>query len=509
MLKSPPKLGYSGLTIVLSNPSRFDDRELLSANGGWFFNNRCLQPELNRYQCEIRIADDKSPLLPNTRTVILAGESALKKWLPGVENSLNEVRGSLFTRDNITYIPSYFPQDCVDLKDYESEHNEQVLNNSNGEIYQSEDDKDSDASEDKRRHGYTKRRNFGFWLIQDCKKIKRILKHGPAETIIPEYVIYPSVDDIINLLTTTKNEYLDFDIETDCNFNILCFSFSFTTKTVYVVPTLLPDYSFAYSALHQIYRALAIAIRDNILVAHNGANFDFFVLAYKYRIPIYRVYDTMISHHRCFPEVEKSLGHCTSLWTNESFHKDEGDVPYNSLSNAKQVWNYCGKDVFTMGLIRQSINTYAKRNPGLEDSIQQANDSIKPYLIMQLMGIRYKQEAIDKLIDYNDRMCNQFLRWLNILIGADTLKLIRGHGKSAMPGSNPQCVEYFHNLLGYDVVGRGKERKDGTKGPSLGKENIFKLRLKVENPVLDIVIAYRELIKETGTLKFNPWKSNV
>ena len=68
-------------------------------------------------------------------------------------------------------------------------------------------------------------------------------------------------------------------------------------------------------------------------------------------------------------------------------------------------------------------------------------------------------------------------------------------------------------MLDYDVVGYGKEREDGTRKPSLGKENIFKLKLSlakegIVNPVLDFVIAYRELQTESGYLKFLPWKGD-
>ena len=77
------------------------------------------------------------------------------------------------------------------------------------------------------------------------------------------------------------------DIETDYEEqNLQCFAFSFDGITIYSVPILDFNYRWAYSSAHLILRALAVAIRDNILVAHNGASFDFFVLAFKYKIVI-------------------------------------------------------------------------------------------------------------------------------------------------------------------------------------------------------------------------------
>jgi hypothetical protein len=506
MLRSKPKVNYCGLTIILSNASRFDKADLLTGQAGWFFSERCLRPDFNRYQCDVRIKEDTSELLPNTKAVLLLGESAAQDWLKNKENTLNEIRGSPYVINGIPHIASYFPQDCVDFKDYESTHNPLASNFTGDEDYEKDDNDDDSPLDEKRRHGRTKRRNFGFWLIKDCLKIKHILKYGLPEVKEPEYIIYPNSEIVIKLLTSTKNQTIYFDCETDTDFNITCFAFSFDSKKIYVVPCLLPDYSHAYSSLPRIYMALSVAIRDNITVAHNGANFDFFVLAYKYKIAINKVYDTLVSMHRCFPEQEKSLGHGTSLWTWERFHKDLGDVPYNNLTNANKVWLYCGKDVFTMALIKEAIDVYASKTPGVKESIEQANASIRPYLITSLQGIRFNKEMRDNIIRTNDRLMMQYIRWLDILVGKDTLKLIRGKGKSAMPSSNPQCVKYFHDLLGYPIISKGKVRKNGTTGPSLGKKNLFKLRLKVENPVIDICIAYRELAKETGALSFTPWK---
>lgn len=506
LMKSNPKFTYCGLTVVLSNPSRFDKADLLTANGNTFFSEMCLRPEYNRYQCEVRTADDRSALLPGTKCVLLLGSCAMSEWLgpQAKDNSLGELRGSTFIVNDLPHIVSYFPQDCVDSVDLEKQHNPLSEHYADPEF---DEDDDGEGSDDKRRHGFTKHKNFGFWLMMDCKKVKYILKNGHVPTEPkPEYVIYPSIEDIVHLLSTTKNEYFYFDIETDIDLNIFCFSFSFSSSIVYVVPTLLPDYSHAYSELWRIYKALAICVRDNITVAHNGSNFDFFVLAYKYHIPIgRRVYDTMIAQHRCYPEIEKSLGHCTSLWTWQTFHKDMGDVPYNSLDNARRTWQYCGLDVFTMALIREAIDKYAARNPGLRESIDAANGAIRPYLITSLLGIRFDEQKLKQTLTDNDYLMNKYLSWIEYLVGPENLKQIRGKSKSALPSSNPQCCKYFHGALGYPIIGKGKEKTDGTRSPSLGKKNMFKLRLKHENPVIDLILAYREVSKESGSLKFTPY----
>ena len=118
MLRNKPRFSYNGLTVVLSNPSRLDKASLLSANGGQLF-NELLRPEFNTFQCDIRVKEDRSELLPNTKCVLLCGEPSAQLWLSNSDNKIGELRGSVFSIDSIPHIPTFFPQDCVDIKDFE------------------------------------------------------------------------------------------------------------------------------------------------------------------------------------------------------------------------------------------------------------------------------------------------------------------------------------------------------------------------------------------------------
>jgi len=507
LFRHPPKFNYNGLTVVMSNPSRNDEDKLLTGNGGTFF-AECLQPHTTRFHCDIRLALDKTPLLPNTRAILLLGESAMHSWIPErVDSSLGELRGSpIIQRDTgIVQIASYSPQDSQDIVNHEAKLNPHLLEK------ELEDEKEGKEEDEKKRHGKTSRKNFAFWLKKDIDKTLRIIQNGgklPKEDIEePEYIICPSLDVVVKLLLTTKKQFLYFDLETDFSRNILCIGFAFDLKRIYVVPILRYNYTLAYTKFASFLRAFAISLRDNTAVAHNGAGFDFIVLAWKYRIAIGKsVFDTMIGQHRCYMQVERSLGHCTSLWTYEIFHKDEGIMcPQNSMAEEK-LWKYCGKDVSTMIRIHRAMIRHAAVNKGVQTSFDQGMASIRPYLIAELTGIRYRQSVLEEKMKHNDRMMMQYLRMLKVCVGEDTLKKIRSKSDKSMPLSNKQCVNYFHKLLGYKIVKRGKTRKDGTRGPSLDEKAMLKLRLKYENPVIDICLAYRRLAKASGSLKFTPFK---
>lgn len=506
MLRNKPKLTYSGLTIVLSNPSRFDTTRLLSANAGVMFNDHCLRPEMNIMQCDVRLADDPSPFLDDTKCILLAGEYAMHKLVPSSgNNSLNEMRGSVLQVNGMPAIATYFPQDACDIKSYEQQINKE------SKEYSGEDEHENEDSDDtgEKSHSPTKRSNYAFWIKQDVKKCKYILSNGVPLHKEPTYKIYSSSQEVIDALLSTKNGYLWFDMETDYEEqNLLCFAFSFDGITIYSVPVLNYFYRSSYSNLHLILSALSVAIRDNTIVAHNGASFDFWVLATKYNIPVVKCYDTMIAQQRCFPDIEKSLGHCISLWTWESFHKDTDSGAYLTQEHMMAKLRYCVKDVYTMILVHRAITDYSKTIPGLIDSIKCAQDSIRPYLITSIQGIRYNEQKVIDLMKENDRLMMQYMRIIKLLIGESGMELVRKvvKGKAkAFPGSNSQCCEYFHNLLGYSVVSRSPK----TGKPSLAKKALFKLALKYpDNPVITFCLMYRTIAKEYSTLKFKPWKDN-
>jgi len=508
VLRTKPRLNYSGLTVILSNPSRHDTVNLLTGNGGLLFNKFCLQPEINSMQIDVRLADDKSELLAGTKCILVMGEYACHKLLPETnQNTLGEVRGGIYEWRGVPCIPTFSAQEAADIKNYEDEINTLSKSYSGDDSVSDSDEEEGDG----KRHGKTKRANYAFWIRADCRKAKSILRFGVQQRRTPDYKCSPPADDVINILTNTKGKELYFDIETDYEEqNLLCFSFMFgNTSTVYSVPVLSYDYLWAYPTLHYIIRALAVAVRDNVVVAHNGAAFDFFVLAYKYRIPINKTYDTMLAMHRCFPDIERSLGHCTSLWTNERFHKDTDSRAYATKEHMMQKLMYCGKDVWTMYLIKQSIDNYAKTIPGLTDSISAAMDCIRPYLTTTLQGIRYSDAVRQKVLADNDIILNKYLMLINYLIGDEALERIQ-KGKTGkrsaavMPLSNKQCTKYFHDELTYPVVGRSPV----TGEPSLAKKNLYKLQLKETNPVLTLVSAFRAIAKESSMLKFCPWKDD-
>lgn len=514
-MRHPPRLPYSGLTIVLSNPSRNDKTELLSGIAGHYFQTQCLGETLSRHACDIRTSDTiSSGVIEGTRGLLLLGERSFREWTKGYAGySLNEQRGCPLTTlfSDIPGICSYTAQDALDVVDHESRLNPQEEQKDYGDDEQDNSEEEDDDSAKKK--GKTKRANFRFWLKKDTQKIIKGIRTGFAEYrsgLLPcETRIAKPSQEIITFLSSIpakENLYVDIETTVDGGYNMLCIGVSTETSPVYVIPVFNYTRNLFYNLLDtcKIFRAIALAIDRCTTVMHNGYAFDSLVMAWRYGIGLGKDgYDTMIAGHRCFPEIEKSLGHMQSLWTWLPYHKDEGCFHPHSMEDQRRLWEYNAKDIIGMRMIKQAIDKYAKTVPGLTESIAQGNACIYPYTLASLSGIHYDEDVLKSIIAENDKLMTQYIRWINIIKG-------KNYKEKLLPSSSQSCVKYFHDYLRYAVVSRSRNisKKTGKRlnTPSLNEKALYKLKLKYpQNILIDICIAYRRKLKETGMLGFEEW----
>lgn len=489
-MRSPPIFQYFGLTIILANQSRFDKVRLLSGAGvSEHFHNSCLRPFTNAGMCDVRTVDCTDDILPGTKCILLLGEGARSD---NTGLSLNQIRGNLTTSRWGDYptIVSYLPQDCCDMQNYERANNPLA--------YDSIDEKadTSIGAEKSSTKGSTARENYRFWLQADTRKAIRICLNGGVVPSLyerePEFLLNRPEDELCDVLLSSRGLDLVLDLETTGNLDIRAFAFSLAQRdslpdAIYGVTTIRHDWTRRYSNYHRILRALAVACSRNRVITHNGQRFDLPLLLGKYRFPLGKdLYDTLIAQQRCYPTVEKSLGHCISLWTYERYHKQDGVFcPANEIQE-QQLLVYCCRDVWTTGLVYREIERYANARAGLRASIDQAMASIRPYLLASFTGIEVAVEATQAKLRENDRLLMQYLRIIKLLVGHEMI-----------PSSNKQMVTYFHEELNYPVVSTSSE----TGKPSLAKNALLRLAMRnPHNPVIQLAIAYRSLQTETGRL---------
>lgn len=459
-----PSLPYSGLTIVLDKQSRHDRAHLIDGFAGQDF-DKMLAP-LSRRSCDIRLASSNEPLLEGTKVVLALGPGAIKEF--GAEASLNEQRGCPFVFNGVVVIGSYAPQDACDRQNYAQE--DEVIGEKGTE----------------KDHQKTKRKNWAFWLAADVAKARRVAAEGLAvPTLAYKPVINGEIEEAIALLEASSGKDIFVDIETiPENQQLTCLGFGVKTgdelETHIVCWT---DYK--NEALHtdieraRFLRALSIAFQRNRIICHN-ALFDLFILAYKYKVLLpLDCADTMLMHHRCYLEQEKSLGHLGSFYTDELYHKNEGVFEPRNHVQQQQLWSYNGKDVYLTALCYYEILRAA--SPEQVASMAQANEMIRPHLVVMLQGLRLDMPKRETVVANHQRREVQFERILRLLTGWEL-----------NARSPKQVSEYL-----FTAQQNKKPLKDPTNEKSL---------LQVYNrsglPSIKVILALRSARKAASALSF-------
>jgi hypothetical protein len=484
MFYHPPKLAYNGLTIILGESSRFDTDKLISGRvGDWF--DKILTP-FSRLNCDIRLAAEPSPLIDGTKLLLLLGQKALDRYITGY--SLLTYRGSPIELPNgLLAIPTISPQDTFDRKNYENP-----------------EDEESDAEKGEEKDSQkTKRKNFKFWFYSDIRKTIRTLESGTTKYPRVEFKYSPQPQTLISKLEEWKEGFLCVDIETDPAQNVTVFSILFSesnvldyskTYEVFVIPFKRYDNSVLYTALDycHIFRALTFAFRRNTVVGHN-LSFDLFVLLFKYFInPPVKIFDTMIAHHRCHPEIEKSLAHVISYYTDLVYHKDEGVFNPRNFDQEQKLWSYNGKDVWTTWLVfcaqQEEISKLGTRS-----SVEQGCGTIRSILAMQYEGCYADKDKMCKIVDGSDAKFEQIKRLIKLFTG-----------RNINPRSVDNVSDYLYKTLKLPKLAtkkKAKERKDGKDLGPTGEDVLLKLLLKTNLPSIRLILEGRKIAKQASSLR--------
>lgn len=474
---------------MLSHPGRFDKKKLID---GYYAKEveSALKP-LSRYACEIRTVDERAPLQPDTKVVLLCGGDLLPRYFGEPAGKLSQLRGTPKLIGDIIYIPTYHTTDAYDRLEFESKLNIHLQAQAQSDDGETPDDEGGESDTEVKGKGKTSRANYGFWLRQDIQKACRIAKGGYRQNTC-NYILRPPLSVILDFLARCEGQRVFFDIETiPGSDQISCFAVSTDAKTVLSVS--LVNYhrqlSYARSGNAEILRALAKTFARSTIVIHN-AQFDLFILAHKYRInppAQHRIEDTMLMHARNYIGVEKSLGHCISLYTDQPYHKDEGIFCPKNFNEETQLLTYNAKDVETLALVYEGIIEHGKKLGTLEAQ-QQANQSIRPYLRCSYRGIKLDNDKLCSHLDYLTARAELF----------ESRVMPKLAGFNLNPRSPKQVAAYLYEMLQLP-------KPKGKTSPT-GKTQLYKLAVKYNLPVVKLILYIRRLSKDRGTLSFRQWQ---
>lgn len=419
---------------------------------------------------EFQVTDDLKFIPPVGSHVVLCGKRAADAWY-NEDVDLNSARGFVrYSRMCVT-VATFMPIDCVDVVSHEPEGFN--LDADDG-IEDKANSKDSAP---------TSRQNYRFWFLSDVHKLLR----GERMTSIKDYAASPHADFVSALDQIEGHLFLDIETHPPTN-TLQCFSFAGPNTPVYTVPV-YDHRSCSRTATVRVMRALVRAMQRCVVVGHN-ISFDLGFLAHYHGVPWGpRIQDTMIMHHRVFPESEKSLAHVISYWVNMPYHKDTAGTftPYNE-TQYQTLLRYNAADVATTRLVWQAQD--AAITGDLRASVNSANASIEVYLRAGLTGFEFDERArFDEQKKLSVKIA-QLNRILNKLVGYTILAT-----------SPQQLADYFYTRLKYPVL---KTTDSGQ--PSTAADALYELAgRRPANVALRVLLELRDLNKQADMLKFNPY----
>jgi hypothetical protein len=428
---------------------------------------------------EIELLDATTSAIPTGDRVLLMGQRTLQQFT-SPDASIFTSRGALLQCYGRYATATFDLQDAFDFKNmgHDNVYEESATDNATG--------KDRAA---------TSKANWPFWITQDAKKLLAVTEPPVIES--PRYLIPQYLHQYTDRLLTVKDATIYLDIEVSLEAGKLdCVGVAVNDSPV----TVFPIYNYKHE-LHyprgevlRFLAALSTALQRNHVVVHN-AMFDLVYLLSECRLPIGRdVFDTMLCQQRLFPEVEKSLGHAISMWTWQPWHKGEGGTPMSYEQQAR-FWEYNAKDVWTTRMVHRAQLRYLRDNPTYQPSVDQVMASIYPYIVATCTGCRIDNKQLLTLKHKLAARLHQLTRILRIL--TDNPKL--------NPSSVDQLRKFFFDKLAYKPTGYTE-----TGRPELGEKQLYQLALRYDNPVLQLLLVYRELDKELSMASFQgyylPWR---
>ena len=456
------------ILVVLPRPSRFD----IANKGVLVGPARQLVDEALGQDYDVCYSWDFRAEQGVYDIIILTGQESLDTFVHGKE--LSAARGFVWHLGDQKLVATFWPQDAVDIKDYESDTEES--------------DDDAGAKSTGKDSAPTQRRNYRFWFLADCAKVLSGASWFAAQAAFN----YVPNDEAAAILAHAGGRTIYLDIESHPDTDTLqCLSFAIDDGPVYTV--VVYDYRGQLApGAHYMLAQLARRLCDSKIVIHN-AGFDLPFLALYHGMPFGPdIEDTMLMGHRIFPEAEKSLAHNITLWINEPYHKSEGGTWHpRSWAQQDTLLRYNSKDVATLRAIHKAQWAYveARGDAGLRASVRQVNDSIFQYLYTSLHGLPVNGLKLLEHRRAEEFAAAQYERVVSILAG---FKL--------NPGSPKQVANYFIKGLSYPV-----HKRTATGEPCVDEGTLYGFLLKYKNPIVVALLKFKHARKVVGELGFTMW----
>lgn len=319
--------------------------------------------------------------------------------------------------------------------------------------------------------------SLGAVVTLDFKKALAQSKF--PEVIRPQrnLIIAPTAGDVqafllkgLNDSSKVEQPFLTYDIETAYG-QITCFGLAFSQHEAMCIPT-TKGYWGGITPLKFILEAIHEALtHPTVLKVGQNISFDIQYLVRAFGIlPSKPWYDTMIAQHSCYSEMQKGLGFLASVYTNESYYKDDLKTWQSNMSDSNMLWTYNAKDAALTYEVKLALDKEMKEL-GVEHTFNFMMELVEPLIYMMLRGLRFDES---KRQYYRDVLIPQ------LKSKVDGLQTIYGD----VNPSSPKQVGELITRLGLDIPINKRTGK-----PTTNKKAIEKLARK--NPELNEIVSIR------------------
>lgn len=316
--------------------------------------------------------------------------------------------------------------------------------------------------------------------------------YEPPKRTFDVFLPFGQLRDRLERVLRNKPQYLSCDIETLQGATgpvVWCIGFSHSPDAAFVVP-IIKQGTFAWSLEEeaQLWRLISqIFLDPQILKVFQGGMYDLAILGRYYGLRLAKgTYgDTMYCHHASYPYLWKRLEVLASIYTWESYYKDEGRVNFGSRTDESE-FKYNGKDCCVTREIYPITVKNAKELQTYEG--YKRTMSILPcHLGMTIRGIRIDVEKKAKLsVDFIKR--------------ADEAeaKVKKETGQEINLASPSQKAKLLYGYLGLAI-----QLQRGTQKPTTDKNALNKLRRKydgrTEGEIVQWILDFQKFSKLAST----------
>lgn len=235
--------------------------------------------------------------------------------------------------------------------------------------------------------------------VNDFVKAKKYATFGWAP---PEFNLIwdPTFEQCCQYLDlfAEKKPYLSVDIETHMvTKKITCIGFAWSALEAITVPFSKPNGARLWSHEQEkiLWKKCAIVLETCKLLGHNALHFDHQVLAQYHNILPNFVGDTMFAHWECYPEMLKSLGFCSSLYTDYPYWKDVLKDARSGKIDYREEFKYNGKDSCTcMKCAFEIRKEMDELPPGVRSHYEFNIRVSRAFQYMSIRGVRLDKEKL-------------------------------------------------------------------------------------------------------------------